>query len=125
MNSYFSMQGNEMFPSVWVETKKDVPLEVYPSWTDARFKEMQTVFGSEDKNLHYLYDDRMRQWDYNKDKAATEEANKQYPEDRWTARWFEAKLSVYMERPVILEHILAGVNQNNGYPVLCFGYKEC
>lgn len=112
------------FPGVYAETERDIPLEVYPSWTDSRFKEMQSVFGSEGKSLHYIYDDRMRQWDYNKDKLAGEEASKKFLGDHCTARWFEAKLYAYLGKQVSLEHVLVGLNENNGYPVLCFGYRE-
>jgi hypothetical protein len=96
-------------------------LEDCPHYSDSRFNKPQTIFGKEEKGLGYDYSDRIWQWNYDKADQATKHANtKQTPH---TANWYQEYLSFYFDKPVILKHILAGVNVSSGYPYLVFGYK--
>jgi hypothetical protein len=100
----------------------DAILEDCPHYSDNRFKNDQTIFGKEEKGLGYDYSDRICQWNYAKAEAASKKAT----EDgftRRTARWYQAYLSNFFDRKIVLKHIIAGVNRSNGYPYLIFGYK--
>lgn len=94
---------------------------LYPHYTDKRFKEPQTVWGAEEEGLTYEYSDRIRQWDYDKAKAASESASAKAQKD--TAKWFTFYLSHYYDKPVVLRHIMAGFNVGNGYPYQIFGFR--
>ena len=97
------MQQNDLYQST---LNKDVILETTPHCSDERFKQEQTVFGSEPndgqyghKHLHYSYSDRLWQFDYDKAQKATEIAN-QGSAALKSCRWYEAYLSAYFGRSV-------------------------
>jgi hypothetical protein len=100
---------------------KDVPLNTTPHYTNPLFRTPQTVFGRERKGLHYDYSDRLWEWDWNKASAASDAATTSGARLK-TAAWYEAFLSAYYARPVVVHHILAGYNLATGYPYAVFGY---
>ena len=108
---------------------KDMPLNTNPHYTDRRFNTAQTVFGKPSKSdrghkdLSYDYSDRLWQWDYDKAKRAAEIANETDATPK-SARWYEAYLSAYFDKPIEIVHILAGVNVSNGYAYAVFGYRD-
>lgn len=95
---------------------------LYPHYTDTRFKTAQTVYGCQKNGLMYEYDDRLQQWDNDKHQESVEVAKNSDAESK-TARWFEVYLSHYHHKPVELCHIMSGVNLGNGYPYVIFGFK--
>ena len=102
---------------------KNVPLHTHPHYTENDFKHEQTVFGKEISGLTYDYDDRLIQWDYNKHKHALKKANESNHAE-YSCRYYEVYLSAYYEKDIEIFHIVAGVNQSNGYSYCAFGYKE-
>jgi hypothetical protein len=100
----------------------DQTIHCNPHYTDDHYKHPQTIFGKEEKGLEYAYSDRLYQWDHIKEAEARNVANSSKAK-RDTARWFQIYLTAYFGKPVILKHILAGVNWGNGYPYQVFGYK--
>jgi hypothetical protein len=72
--------------------------------------------------LTYDYDDRLSQWDWDKNKYARKKAT----DDGFvptTAKWYKAFLENYYDKKIDLIHIIAGINFSNGYPYVVFGYK--
>lgn len=129
---YFDDDGRAMNrPHVYATTDRRVPLETYPHYSDERFSNgrARTVFGRVPdgaeyiRGLEYVYDDRMRQWDYAKHERAWKEAETLALPNR-SADLYEAYLSAYFGEPVSLLHVLAGVNVSNGYPYVVFGYRR-
>ena len=122
---------NMHYPRTAVATtyRKDVALNTNPHYTDERFNTAQTVFDKPSKSdyghkdLSYDYSDRLYQWDYEKAKHASEVASATDAKLR-SARWYEAYLSAYFDRPIEIIHILAGVNVSNGYAYAVFGYRD-
>lgn len=108
---------------------KNIPLHTDPHYTDKRFDKEQTVFGKRPKSpyghkhLTYVYSDRLWQWDYDKAQSSAEIANQSGYPNR-SCLWYEAYLSAYFNKSVIIEHIIAGVNRSNGYSYCAFGYKN-
>ena len=90
---------------------------------------MKTVFGNDDpsgeghEGLHYVYSDRLKEWDYSADRRARVTADNSGAL-RKTAAWYDAYLSAYFGKPCEVRHIAAGVNRSNGFPVAVFGYIE-
>ena len=105
-----------------IETDENAELYTQPHYTDERFRKEQTVFGAEESNLSYDYDDRIRQWDYQKHEMAWDLAKKT-GHKVGSQRFYEAYLSKYFGKPILLKHVIAGVNRGNGYPYVVFGYK--
>ena len=112
---------------------KDMPLHDDPHYTDKRFDKEQTIFGKPieegsfgHQGLDYVYSDRIWQWDYNKAKRASQHANDTTGKTghNKSCRWYEIYLSYFFDKPVVIEHIIAGVNRSNGYSYCVFGYKE-
>ncbi len=115
-----------MYGTTW---NKDAPLKTDPHYTETRFKTAQTVFGEPSKSpyghkdLNYDYSDRLWEWDYNKAKLSSETATATDATPK-SARWYEAYLSAYFDKPIEIVHILAGYNVSNGYPYAVFGYRD-
>jgi hypothetical protein len=103
------------------EQRRDVPLYTCPHYTDARFRQAQTVFGGEQDELHYDYSDRLFQWNPQKSADAVKAADESGAVKR-SADWYESYLSAYCDKPVELKHVLAGCNWATGYPYTVFGY---
>ena len=110
--------------------RRGVPLALYPHYRDRRWgHDARTVFGPdrgpEDgiKGLSYVYSDRLRQWDYQKADRAWQTAIDSGATPN-SADFIQAYLSAYYDRPLIVEHILSGVNVSNGYPYWVAGYRE-
>lgn len=113
-----------------MNTDLDTPIykgDAFPHYSNSRFQKEQTIFGTEDSHLHYDYSDRLVQWDYTKSKLAQEIADEKVkvknPETYTSARWFQEYLTAYFDKPVILKHIIAGVNRSNGYDYRVYGYE--
>lgn len=131
MRDSYRVDGMRHQPIVYSRTERNVPLDTYPSWTDERFSGggMQTVFGRVRpgqefiKGLRYDYDDRLREWDYAKHRAAWGQATALELPHR-SAEFYEAYLSAYYGEPVNLRHVIAGVNFATGYPYVVFGYEK-
>jgi len=101
---------------------RTTPLHTQPHYTEDDFKHAQTVFGQDVKGLGWDYDDRIREWDYNKANMAWEKA-KESGHTMRSANFYEDYLSEYFGKPVDLICIKAGFNVSNGYPYCVFGYK--
>lgn len=107
---------------VRVETRKNVTLETYPSWTDERFNTMRKVFKVAGKPTEWNYDDRLWQWSHDaheRGKKAAESCN--FP-IRSAAR-YEVYLSAYHEKPVELLEVQVCIRRDNGYPCVLFAYR--
>lgn len=114
--------GEPQKPSVPVTFNKNTPL-MMPHYTDERFKQgALTLFGREEKGLHYNYSDRLWQWDYDKAEQSGKVATASGAPHN-SAAWYEAYLSAYFDTPVEVRHILGGVNASNGYAYFVFGYR--
>ncbi len=110
-------------------------LKLHPHYSDARFKCSQSVYCvpercGELQNAHatfgllgltYNYNDRLKQWDYDKWCAALDAASRQKKD---TAAWLSALLSCYHGKKCIVEHVIAGVNHSNGFPWWAAGWRE-
>lgn len=117
---YHNYRSEYRFPTTFDKNK---PLQTTPHYTDSRFKEEQTIFGEKCEGIGYDYSDRLWQWDYNKAKQASIQANASEATPK-SCRWYEAYLSAYFDKPIEIKHIVAGVNRSNGYPYCVFGYKD-
>lgn len=91
----------------------------YPHYSDPTWDYENTIFGAKADNLHYNYDDRLRQFDYAKHKKGEEKAKNI---NRNTARYWLEYLKGYYEKDIDLQWIGAGSNRSNGYPFWVFGY---
>jgi len=101
---------------------KNTPLNVFPHYSDKRFKTAQDIFGKETSDLNYEYSDRLVQRDYDLSRLAMEIAdNSKHP--KYSANYYEVYLTEYFGEPVEVKNIKAGVNLSNGYPYLVFGFK--
>lgn len=91
-----------------------------PHYTNNYWWEARTIWGQKSRELHYVYSDRLRQWDYTKAERCSKEARETC--DHRTPAWVEKYLSLYYERPVKIKHILGGVNLSNGYEYYAYGF---
>lgn len=96
-----------------------------PHYSDRRFASGQThtLYGCEEEGLHYVYSDRIWQWDYEKAERASDYAKSVHGHVQ-TPLWYETYLSAYLGIPVDLVHIIGGVNMSSGYEYYAFGYRE-
>lgn len=108
-----------------------------PHYTDDRFRRgVRTVFlakgytlesdGSYDRvdGLEYNYDDRIRQWDWDKADASWQAVKAAF-EHTNSAEAHEMYLRLFFDAPELeLVHIMTGVNQSNGYCYRVYGYKS-
>jgi hypothetical protein len=103
----------------------DSYLDTYTNYTSPRSQDDRTIWGRAETDLHYDYDDRIVQWDYDRHKAATAHADEEVPltTHHRTAAWFQAYLRHFYDKPVVLRHIMAGCNRSNGFPYLVFGTR--
>lgn len=122
-NYYGNMDWDFGEPSYPTTFNKNSIINDNPHYSDEDFQNKeQTIFGKEEENLHYVYSDRLWQWDHKKSELATKIANKK--ERLHTCAYYEIYLSEYYNKPIEIKHIIAGVNRSNGYPYLAFGYIE-
>ncbi|MFA6043417.1 MAG: hypothetical protein WC718_00410 [Phycisphaerales bacterium] len=113
-------------------TSKDARIVTDAHYSDPRFHNPppslgyreRTVFGEDRTGLRYEYSDRLFQWDPVKYRAAVEVASGKPGVKERTARWFEEYLSEYLGHRVNIVHIIAGVNQSNGYSYLIYGFED-
>lgn len=126
MNNYYrDIDGRYGEPSYLTTFNKDSIINVNPHYSDPDFQNKeQTIFGKKEKELHYVYSDRLCQWDYKKAELATEIANKKKERKSNTCAYYEIYLSKYYDKPIEIKHIVAGVNRATGYSYLVFGYIE-
>lgn len=97
-------------------------LSTHTSWNSPEADKERTIFGAQEKSLHYVYSDRLQQWDYYKDQNAREIARSLCEKN--TAEFFAIMLSFYHNcQYVALQHIIAGCNRSNGFPYLIFGFN--
>lgn len=105
-----------------MQTNLDVELQnTNPHYTKKHFRQAQTIWGEESKDLDYAHSDCILQWDYNKAQEAQEVATQKAKPK--TARWYQEYLAAYFDKPVELRHILAGVDPGNGLSYRIYGYK--
>ncbi len=81
-----------------------------------------TVFGEKAKDLTYDYSDSLMLSDYTKWENSVKQAEGKAPKN--SCSWYEAILSNYYDKSIVIEHILFGMDQHNGYSYQVFGYKE-
>jgi hypothetical protein len=96
-----------------------------PNYSDTRFAQGRehSLYGQKEDSLHYVYSDRIWQWDYTKAQQASGHAKSVHGPTQ-TPEWYETYLSYYLGIPVDLEHIIGGVNVSNGCEYYVFGYRE-
>ena len=129
MTQYEDLQGRVRSMSITTDRRGE-PLELSPHYRDLRFgHEARTVFGPDRKpgdgvpGLSYVYSDRLVQWDGNKADRAWQTALDSGATPK-SADFIQAYLSAYYDRPLIVDHILSGVNVSSGYPYWVAGYRE-
>jgi len=122
MNIYGAYDHGELVD--YTETDENAKIHDCPHYTEPRFKEAQTIFGKREKGLHYVYSDRLYQWDWDKHKQAIVDANLDGSLSEHTAKWYRKYLSSYFDKEILLPHIMAGFNLSNGHSYCVFGYKE-
>lgn len=107
---------------------------LYPHYTNDYFKTPRTTYIADGrktnrdgyvKGAEYNYNDRLRQWDYDKSDKAWEVA-KTSGFDPYSAAFHEAYLKAYYGKDLELVHILSSFNWSNGYPYIVYGviFKE-
>jgi hypothetical protein len=106
----------------FVNSDPDATLYDRPHYTNPHYNQARTIYGGEVEGLEYEYYDRMWQWDYDKAETARKTACETV-KNVHSAKWYQAFLSAYYDRPVDLVHILAGFNLSNGYPYQVFGFR--
>lgn len=122
-NYYRDMDGSFGDSSYPTTFNKDSIININPHYSDPDFQNKeQTIFGEKEKNLHYVYSDRLHQWDYKKHELAKRIADKKGKFR--TCTYYEIYLSEYYNKSIEIKHIIAGVNRASGYPYLVFGYIE-
>lgn len=126
INHYYrNMDGSFGEPSYPTTFNKNSIIHDNPHYSDPDFQNKeQTIFGKKEKGLHYVYSDRLYQWDYEKHEFATKIADKKGKEKFHTCTYYEIYLSEYYGKPIEIKHIIAGVNRATGYSYLVFGYIE-
>lgn len=95
----------------------------YPSWSDPKFQTAQDIFGHEEKDIHYVYSDRLYEWDPQKAKDSERIVNEKGISGK-TGRWYQEYLSAYFGKEVEIVNIKSGCNVATGYPYLVFGFRE-
>jgi hypothetical protein len=97
-----------------------------PHYSDRRFQsgKEHTLYGRQEPGLHYVYSDRIWQWDYAKAERASAAATEAHGPIVSTPQWYETYLSAYFGIPLDLAHIIGGVNVSSGYEYYAFGYRE-
>lgn len=112
---YVDLQGNPV---------KRTP-ETHPYSYDAYVTYKSEEFQTTD---HWVYDDRMRQWNWDKYHATAETVwpVKTCPHyfDGKKAKDIEKFLSIYFDKKIKLTAIMKGCNVSNGYPYWIFVYRE-
>jgi len=103
-------------------TNIDTILELSPHYTNPYYNQKRTVFGAPEEGLSYDYSDRLSEWNYSKWKASYVAATATGATPG-TARHIQARLSYYYDKPLVLRHVVSGVNRGDGYPYNVFGYK--
>lgn len=103
---------------------KRTPSE-YPYSYDEFVTWKSTMYSDKD---HWVYSDRMMEWDYNKFNEACMKVWKNqgqyfYPRSR-TPKQIEKFLCIYFDKNVELTAVVQGCNQGNGYPYWVFAYRE-
>lgn len=123
-NYYRDMDGRRGEPSYPTTFNKDSTINVNPHYSDEDFQNKeQTIFGKKEKNLHYVYSDRLRQWDCKKHEKSRDIADKSEKKSN-TCAYYEIYLSGYYDKLIEIKHIIAGVSRATGYSYLVFGYIE-
>lgn len=124
---------------MYIESDKTQQIDsrlISPHYTDETFRREKTVFlaaGYKLKNsngynsvacdgIEYNYDDRIRQWDYDKSDVCWKQIRETY--DRFnSAEIHEQYLRLFFDDPDLnLVHIITGVNHSNGYYYRVYGY---
>lgn len=98
-------------------TSKEQTL-AYPHYSDERWRNAQLIYGTQGKTDEGAYSDRLWQWNYEAAKRASEATKGM---GRTAAMW-EAWLSEYYQRPVVVRYILGGVNWSTGYDYYYVGF---
>lgn len=97
--------------------------DLFPHYTDARFKTEQTIFGKQEEGLCYDYSDRLHQW-YGREKMNQAEAvAMQAGHAKYSANWFSEWVSAAHGYPVQVRHIVSGVG-GNGYSYFVLGHRK-
>lgn len=103
-------------------TNKKVRIRTHMQWNGPDADQVLTVFGQKKEGLHYNYEDRLWQWDYDRWHEGKRKA-KEAGHDPQTAAFFETVLNYYHDTDTVdVQHILLGCNRSNGFPYLVFGY---
>lgn len=101
----------------------DAIINVSPHYTDQHYREPRTIYGCSEKGLSYAYLDCLWRRNYAKARGAKEAATASNATPK-TAKWYEAFMSSYLDKPVEVRHILSGWNWSAGYPYVIIGYLE-
>lgn len=100
----------------------------FPHYTSPLWNTPQTVFGAATGGLEYVDSDRLVQWDPDGHRRARKAAETAVEGEngggkRRTAAYWEAYLTSYYGRPVVLAHALAGVDMASGHPIYSLGFR--
>lgn len=81
------------------------------------------IFGKNRNGLSFVYDDRLRQWDYDKHKMSWAIAVENHSKN--TAARIERYLQEYFDDPFLeIEVIITGTRPFDGYPWYAYGYSS-
>lgn len=114
-SSYLDLQGKPVD-----RTPKTHPYS-YDAYVTYKSEEFQTTD-------YWVYDDRMRQWDWDKYHSAAKTVwpvnTRPHYFDGKSERDIEKFLSIFFDKKVKLTAIMKGCNVSNGYPYWIFVYRE-
>lgn len=94
----------------------------YIHYSNPYWDKEHTIFGAKELGLEYQYSDRLEQFDYDKAKKARIDASKKHP--KFNAAYVQEYLTQYYGKPIILRHVIGGVNRSNGYNYYVYGFKQ-
>lgn len=98
-------------------------LLAYPDYHSGVWRSPQIIYGKKEEGLTWEYSDRIWEWDYDKAKAASEQAITEGLRDR-TARYMEKFLRFFYDKPDLeLVCVLGGCNLASGFPYYVYGFK--
>ncbi len=103
--------------------KKNSLIRTSMHYTDPQARKgAVTVWGEKEEGLHYVYSDRLSQWDSKKWDMAMSTADRKSTQR--TPEFYEIALSWFFDKEVQIGHIMLGCNLATGYDYLIFGYKD-
>ena len=106
--------------STFVNRKMDASFP-HIHYSDSYWNVARTIWGAEEKGINYEYSDRLEQWDYAKAENARKQAWEKHK--KFNPAYIQEYLTLYYDKPVLLCHVMGGVNIGNGYNYYVYGFK--